>query len=175
MIINIAFVLLLFIDFSVAGLLIKPEEVLKENFPKAKIIKKNILLTKSQARLVQNMSKVKLPHLVFTVYIAKENGKTVGYALLHTHKVRTRNEAVLITFDKNCNVKDVEIIAFYEPPEYIPSDKWRSNFIDKNKENLPVLRRNIPNITGVTLSARVLTDGVRQSIAICEVAIKGRF
>lgn len=173
--INIIFVLLLFIDFSVAGLLIKPDEVLRENFSKAKIIKKNILLTKSQVRLVQSMSKVKLPHFIFTIYIAKENGKTIGYALLHSHKVRTKNEVVLVTFDKNCNVKDVETIAFYEPPEYIPSDKWRLNFIDKNKENLPVLRRNIPNITGVTLSARVLIDAVRQSIAICEVAIKGKF
>ena len=158
-----------------AGLLILPEKALKENFPDAKIEKKNIMLTGSQKKEIQKKSRKKLTSSIFTTYIIKKDGKIIGYALLHSHKVRTKNEVILVSFDKDCNVLDVELIAFYEPPEYQLSDNWMKTFKGKNEKEPPVLKRNVPNITGATLSARATTDAVRQSIYICETALKGRF
>jgi len=163
------------VGFSFATLLIKPEDAVKEVFPGAKIEKKNILIPKAKKVLISKISRKPLKSSIFTVYIAKEDNKVLGYAILHSHKVRTKNEVALISFDKDCNVIDTEIIAFYEPPEYIPSDKWQKNFEGKNKDNLPVLRQNIPNITGATLSTQALTTGVREAIAICEIVLKEQF
>ncbi len=162
-------------SFSFAMLLIKPEEAVKEVFPDAKIEKKNILITRAKKAKISKITKKPLKSSIFTAYIARKNGKVIGYALLHSHRIRTKNEVALISFDKDCNVIDTEIIAFYEPPEYIPSDKWQKNFEGKNKDNLPVLRQNIPNITGATLSTQGLTTGVREAIAICEVVLKEQF
>ena len=172
---KIFFILMALFGISIAGLLIMPEEVLKENFPDAKYIKKNILLMKSQVKKIEKLSKTKLNSKIFTTYIIKKDGETIGYAILHSHKVRTKNEVSLISFDKDCNVKDVEIIAFYEPPEYLLGENWLKTLKDKNEKNPPYLKRNIPNATGATLSARATTDAVKQAIYICKVALKGRF
>ncbi|WP_457622015.1 FMN-binding protein [Persephonella sp.] len=159
--------LVFFISLSAyGGLLIKPEEALKGLFPEGEIDKKNILLKKKQAEEVVKLSKIKLKSKIVTVYLVRKKDKTVAYGILDTHKVRTKNEAVLYILDKNCSLKDIEIIAFYEPPEYIPSDRWLSIFEGKkNREDI----KQIPNITGATLSARAVKKYALKSIAVCRV------
>ncbi len=152
--------------FAYGGLLIKPEESLKSLFPEGKIQKKNILLSKKQAEKVRELSKIKLKSKIITVYIVKKDDKSTAYGILDTHKVRTKNEAVLYVLDDSCSLLDIEIIAFYEPPEYIPSDRWLSIFEGKGKkEDI----KQIPNITGATLSARAIKKHAVKSIAICRV------
>ncbi|RMA96091.1 hypothetical protein [Hydrogenothermus marinus] len=121
-------------NISYAGLLIMPKEVLKENFPNAKYEKKNILLLSSQKKKIEKLSGKKLNSNIFTTYIVKKDNKIIGYAILHSHKVRTKNEVILISFDKDCKVKDVEIIAFYEPPEYMLNKNWLNLLKDKDKK-----------------------------------------
>ncbi|EDP73959.1 hypothetical protein HG1285_09261, partial [Hydrogenivirga sp. 128-5-R1-1] len=62
-----------------AGLLILPEKALKENFPDAKIEKKNVMLTGSQKKEIQKKSKSKLTSSIFTTYVIKKDGKVIGY------------------------------------------------------------------------------------------------
>ncbi len=164
--------LFLIIGFSYAGLLIHPEKVMKEIFPDAKIEKKNILITKDKAKKIEQISSIRLKSKIFKIYIARKDNKVIGYGLLHMHRVRTRNEAVLITFTPDCKVLDVEIIAFYEPPEYIPDKDWLGLFKEKTVNDSLRLREDIPNITGATLSAQAVTKAVKQAVAVCEVVLK---
>lgn len=172
---NLILILLMLVGFSFATLLIRPEDAVKEVFPGAKIEKKNILIPKAKKVLISKISRNFLKSSLFTVYIAKEDNKVLGYAILHPHIARTKSEVALISFDKDCNITDTELIAFYEAPEYMPSDRWMKHFDGKNKDNLPVLKQNIPNITGVTLSTQALTAAARESIAICEIILKEQF
>ncbi|WP_457640102.1 FMN-binding protein [Persephonella sp.] len=168
-------VVILLYGLSYGGLIIKPEEALKNSFPQYSFEKKNFLLPKGIKEKVEKASKSKLRSSIFTVYLLKKDSRTEGYALLHSHKVRTRNETVLITMDKNCRIKDIEVIAFYEPPEYIPPDRWFKIFTDKSPENPPVLKKNIPNVTGATLSSIAVTKASRQAVHICELFLKEQF
>lgn len=169
---KILLVLLLF-SFSYAGLLVHPEKVMKENFPEAtEIKKKNFLILKSQAKEIEKLSNIKLKSKIVPVYIARKDNQVLGYSILHIHRVRTKNEAVLISLTSDCKVLDVEVIAFYEPPEYIAPENWLKLFEGKGKQDNLKLRQGIPNITGATLTAQAVADAVRQSVAICEVVLK---
>ncbi len=163
---------LIFFTFGYAGLLVHPEKVMKENFPGATVEKKNILIPVSKAKKIEKISGVKLKSKIVSVYFAKSGNEIIGYGILHLHRVRTKNEAVLISLSPDCKVIDVEIIAFYEPPEYIAPENWLENFKGKTVNDNIKLKKGIPNITGATLTARAVTDAVRQSIAICEVVLK---
>jgi len=163
-----------FLGFSQAGLLIKPEQAFKEQFPNAQIKKKNILLKKEQVQQIQNLAKSKLTSSIITVYTVKKQNKPIAYGIIHTHKVRTKKETVLFTLTPDCKIKDIEIIAFYEPPEYMPSERWLKTFEGKSIKNQLKLKRDIPNITGATLSSKAITLSSKQVVSICEVVFKGK-
>ncbi len=170
---KVLIVFLLFWGVSSAGLLVKPETVIKELFPDLEAQKKSFLLGKKEREIVQKKFRTKITTSLYTVYLIKnKEGKTVAYSLLHSHRVRTKKETVLITMNRDCQVLDVEIIAFYEPPEYIPPEKWLKLFKNLSPEKLPYIKRNIPNVTGATLSSRVITDSVRQGIGICKYYLR---
>ncbi|WP_456402643.1 FMN-binding protein [Persephonella sp.] len=166
------FFLILSISFySYGGLIIKPEDALKSIFGDVSIEKKNFLLKREQAEKIQSLTGFKLKSRIITVYKVKKEGEIIAYGILDTHKVRTKNEAVLYIHDKDCKIKEIEIIAFYEPPEYIPSDKWLSIF--EGKESKSEIKE-IPNITGATLSARVIKKYAVKSVAVCKTLFKGK-
>ncbi|SNZ06384.1 FMN-binding domain-containing protein [Persephonella hydrogeniphila] len=168
-------IFLLIFSFSYGGLLIKPEEAIKKIFPDYSFEKKSFMIDRKTKSLIQKKFRTKLKSSIFRVYLIKKGSEIKAYGLLHSHRVRTKKETILIVMDKNCSVLDIEVIAFYEPPEYIPPEKWIKNLKGKNPETPPVIKKNIPNITGATLSSRAIADATRQAIGICEFYLKERF
>jgi len=63
-------------------------------------------------------------------------------------------------------------VAFNEPLEYMPSKEWKSQF--QNIETTKMLRisKEIPTITGATLSAVSITDGSRVAFALYNEILK---
>jgi len=172
------FLLFLFI-FSLtnplsAKILISPIDAMKENYsPTATITKKNVLLPSQKFKKIQKNAKVKLQTKIYRIYTAMENGKVLGYGILVNSKVRSKN-AVILYFISNNVLKGIEIIAFNEPAEYIPSKPWTSQFKDLPTDKMLKLSREIPTITGATLSARSVTDGSRIAFAIYNELLKGK-
>jgi len=157
-----------------AKILISPIDAMKENYsPTATISKKNILLPNKQFKKIQADAQVKLKTKIYRIYTAVEDGKVLGYGILINNKVRSNN-AVIIYFIANDILKGIEIIAFNEPPEYIPNKTWSSQFKDIPTEKMLRLSRDIPTITGATLSARSITDGSRIAFALYNEVIRGK-
>jgi len=156
-----------------AKVLISPIDAMKHSYgADSKITKKNILLKNEQAKKIQKNAKVKLKSKIFRTFTATKGSKTLGYGVLINRKVRSKNAVVLYFISKDSMLKGIEIIAFNEPHEYIPSKKWISQF-----ENVPTdknlrVGRDIPTITGATMSARSLTDGSRIAFAIYNELLK---
>ncbi|WP_457624554.1 FMN-binding protein [Persephonella sp.] len=165
-------VFLLTVCLAYGGLLVKPEDALRELFPEGQIEKRSFMIPGNIKKEIEKNSGKKLRTSIFTVYLVKKNGKTVAYSLLHSHRVRTKNETLLITMDRNCSIINVEVIAFYEPPEYIPGGKWLENLKNKSPDNPPVLKKNIPVVTGATLSSRAVADASRQAVFICQYYLR---
>jgi hypothetical protein len=66
-------------------------------------------------------------------------------------------------------IKSIEIVAFNEPMEYLPTATWLNVFDNKSTANTLKLNQDIPTTTGATLSARAITDGARAALALLEI------
>jgi Na+-translocating ferredoxin:NAD+ oxidoreductase RnfG subunit len=156
-----------------AKVLISPIDAMKQSFgTNAKVVKKNILINSKQAKTIQTNAKTKLSSKIFRTFKATKGSEILGYGVLINKKVRSKNAVVLYLISKESTLLGIEIIAFNEPMEYIPSKKWISQF-----ENVPTdkqlnVGREIPTITGATLSARSITDSSRLAFAFYNEMLK---
>lgn len=165
---------LVFTGLLQAKVLISPIEAMKENYSQnAQVSKKNILLNKNNFNIIQKNAKVKLDTKIYRIYTAKENNKILGYGILINKKVRSKNAVVLYFISKNI-LQGIEIIAFNEPQEYIPTKLWSEQFKNISTSKMLRLNREVPTITGATLSARSVTDGSRLAFAIYNALLKGK-
>ncbi len=76
--------------------------------------------------------------------------------------------AVAITPDGK--IKGIEILDYRETYGYqIREPQWRRKFVGKNMEDPLKLDKDIPNISGATLSSAHVTNGVRRVLHIYEI------
>ncbi len=168
----------LFIGFIVAiyplyaGVRITPNDAILKNFGADVLVtKKSILLTKAQSVEITKTAQMKLSTKLYRAFIIKKEQEIVGYAVLMNEKVRSKNAAVLYMITPNSTIKAIEIVAFNEPPEYMPSDIWIQQFKDKDSSFELRIGKDIPTITGATLSARNIADGSRVALAITQAVL----
>ena len=76
--------------------------------------------------------------------------------------------------DVNGVSKGIEVIAFNEPLEFLASKKWMSQFKNISYEKKLKFNKDIPTITGATLTARSLVTGSRIASAFYEVILKDK-
>jgi len=158
-----------------AKMLISPVDAMQENFgAKTKIVKKNILLKNEQAKNIQKSAKVKLKSKIFKTFKAMNGKKTLGYGIIVNRKVRSKNSVVLYMISNDGLLKSMEIIAFNEPMEYIPSKTWQKQFKDIPTTKKLKLNKDIPTITGATLSAKSIVNGSRVAFAFYDEVLKGK-
>ncbi len=158
-----------------AKILISPVDAMKQSYGSdAEIVKKNILLSKTQATAIQKSAKTKLDSKIFRVFKATKKSKLLGYGILINKKVRSKNAVVLYFISKDSILKSIEVIAFNEPMEYLPSQKWNSQFQDLYTDKMLRVSKEIPTITGATLSARSITDGSRVAFAFYNEVLKDK-
>ena len=145
---------------------ISREEALKAAFPGAEILSQVIFLTDPEKHEVERVSGTSVSTVLVANYRALQNGKEIGRAYLDTHTVRTKKESLLVILHPDGTLKRVEVVAFLEPPEYMPSQRWYQQFEGKAfGENLK-LERDIHAVTGATLTAKATTEAVRRVMAI---------
>lgn len=158
-----------------AKMLISPIDAMNQSYGvKSKISEDNILLTNIQAKKIQDESNVKLETNIFKVFKAEQNGKIIGYGILINKKIRSKNGVVLYLISTDSVLKSIEVIAFNEPMEYIPSKKWISQFENVKTQTPLNLSKDIPTITGATLSAKSFVDGSKIAFAIYNEVLKGK-
>lgn len=172
---NSLLILSLFALSLSAKILISPLDAMKQSYgDDAVIVKKNTLLSKAQALKIQKESKTKLDSKIFRVYKATKESQLLGYGILINKKVRSKNAVVLYFISKDSILKSIEIVAFNEPVEYLPSNKWNSQFEDISTDKMLRVSKEIPTITGATLSARSITDGSRVAFAFYNEVLKDK-
>lgn len=173
---NIFFTLLLGILLSQSGVAktkISVKSVISSSFSEVSAIEpKQIILTKKQFTKVQSRAKAAVRTKVYRYYDIKSGTKSIGYAVLISRKVRTKKATVLYAFDNAGKLKFTEIMAFGEPPEFIPSKTWMGQLQNQESTTKLTVGKDIPTISGSTLSARSITEGARVARAIYEIVLK---
>lgn len=78
----------------------------------------------------------------------------------------------MVGLDPNGKVLGIEVIAYYEPPEYLPQKKWLELFKGKKRDESLRLGQDIPIVTGATMTTEAMTEAVRIVRAVWEVKLK---
>jgi len=170
---KIALVFLVFASVCFGKILTR-DEALKAAFPGAEIRSQMLFLTETEKLEAEKTSGSPITTELVARYDAVQNGKFIGRAYLDTHTVRTKRESLLVLLNSDGSLKRVEVIAFLEPPEYMPSEKWYRQFDNRRLSEELKVDREIHAVTGATLTARATTAAVRRVLAIDALIEKRR-
>lgn len=122
---------------------------------------------------IEKMARVKLESSLFTFYVGKNQEEITGYAAIENHTVRTKPETLLVVLSPQGKVTEIHTLAFHEPPEYQPSQRWYEQLYNKELPELS-FNRDIQGMTGATLSARSALNISRKVQAIFQVMLIGK-
>jgi len=175
---KIFYILLLGMLLSQVGMAkskISVEEVIKTSFTNVNEVKtKSLILSSKQFKEIRSRAKAAIKTKVYRYYDIVSAGKSIGKAVLITRKVRSKKATVLYAFDKKGTLRFSEIMAFGEPPEFIPSKIWMSQLQKQKPSAKLMVGKDIPTISGATLSARTISEGARVARAIYEIVLKNK-
>ena len=149
------------------------QEALTVAFPEAEHIEtKTLFLTDEQVQYVSTLATAPLESKLATIYVGQKAGQVLGYAFIETNMVRTLPETFLIVISPTGVVQKLFVLAFYEPEEYMPSERWLKQFDRKPLSPELHVRRDIHGIAGATLSSRAITSGVRKALSLFQVLVQ---
>ena len=152
-----------------------PEAVLRKLFPGAEIEVVNKILTKDQFERAKKLAKVPIDSRLVSFYLVKKQGQIIAYGYVDIHRVRTLPESVLFVISPEGKIELVEVLSFKEPLEYMADESWLKLFKGKElKERNLRLKRDIPNMTGATLTARAIVKASRRALALWKVLFGGK-
>lgn len=148
------------------------EEALVLAFPEAdRITKKVHILSDGEVAAIESMARSRVETRLVAIHTAYRDGELLGYAHIDVHTVRTKPEGFMVVLRPDGSVSDVEILAFYEPLEYLPTSSWYDRFTGKARDDRLRVGRDVDAVTGATLSARAATEGVRRMLAYYQVLL----
>jgi len=126
-----------------------------------------------QVAKIQELAKVKLDSGLFTFYVGKDQGKVLGYAAIETGTVRTKPETLMIVLTPDGELRNVTTLAFHEPPEYQPPERWFEQLYKRPLAEMD-FNKGIDGISGATLSTRAAINSVRKVMAIHQVLVNNK-
>lgn len=126
-----------------------------------------------QVAKIQEIAKVKLDSGLFTFYVGKNQDKILGYASIETVTVRTKPETLMIVLTPEGELGNVYTLAFHEPPEYQPPERWFNQLYKRPLDEMD-FNKGVDGISGATLSTRAAISSIRKVMAIYQVMVKDR-
>lgn len=148
-------------------------QALREAFPDATRIERDTkVLVGSDFERIKDLTKDDRPAKVVVIHTAYRDDALLGYAHIDVHNVRTKPEAFMVVLTPDGVVRSVRVLAFHEPLDYLPTDRWYAQFEGKTREDRMRVGGDIHGVVGATLSAQAASDGVRRMLAYFEVLLK---
>ncbi len=143
----------------------KDEAVVRALFPgTSQVQAKDVLLTDAEVARIEKLARARVKERLVTFYTAStasKGGATLGYAVIHSHVVRTKRETFAIAFEPDGRIRKISILAFLEPEEYRPGERWLRQFDGKGPQDRLAVGDDIAPISGATLSARGIAEESR--------------
>jgi transcriptional regulator of nitric oxide reductase len=163
---------LLVLAFAVAGLpgpvaaqrggATAAEAALREAFPDAERFEpRDVLLDDATVARIERLARARVRDRLVTFYEARKGTATIGYAVIHTHVVRTKPETLTLAFEPDGRLRKIRVVAFLEPPEYKPTERWLGQFEGKGTGDRLTVGQDVAPISGATLTARGVAEEAR--------------
>jgi len=165
--------LLVFVPEADAKVFHSQNEAIALAFPDAEQTElETFVLTEEQAHRVEELAKAPVETKLVRIWHGLRGGEILGYALIDVHTVRTHPEAFLVVLSPEGRVRSVRILAFHEPLDYLPSERWYRQFDGKAQGDPLRVGGDVHGIVGATLSAQATAQGVRRALALYQVLIR---
>jgi Na+-translocating ferredoxin:NAD+ oxidoreductase RnfG subunit len=149
------------------------KQALGEAFPDAsRIDRQTVLLRKRDSAAIAAILYEEVESKIVVIHTAYKDDEILGYAHIDVHNVRTKPEALMIVLTPTGTVRSVRMLAFHEPLDYLPTDRWYGQFAGKTGQDGLRVGRDVHGVVGATLSARAAADGVRRMLAYWEVLLQ---
>ncbi|MDD4906023.1 MAG: FMN-binding protein [Methylobacter tundripaludum] len=157
---------------SFATIFYSKNEALELAFGKsAQVEQLSLFPDEQQIAKIEELAKVKLDSGLFTFYVGKDQGKVLGYAAIETGTVRTKPETLMIVLTADGELRNVTTLAFHEPPEYQPPERWFEQLYKRPLADMD-FNKGVDGISGATLSTRAAVSSVRKVMAIYQILVK---
>ena len=157
-----------------ATVFLAKDEALALAFPGAERIEERVfILTDAQKVEVERQARAPLESQLWMLHVGWKGTEVLGYAVIDSHVVRTMPETFMVVIDPEGTLRRVDVLAFNEPPEYLPTARWIKQFPGHRLDDDLKLGAGVQGITGATLSAQAMTAGVRRALALFAVLVQG--
>lgn len=153
-----------------ARLLITSEDALRQIYGlRARSEARTAYFTDGEVERVRKLAKAPFSSRHVTYYRVTLGDSLLGQAFLDQHVVRSLSETVLIALDPAGRVLAVEVLAWNEPDDFRPPERWlaRARGIEDPGRARP--GEAMPHLAGATLSARAVTAAIRRALALRQV------
>jgi hypothetical protein len=77
----------------------------------------------------------------------------------------------MIVLTPSGDLRNVFTLAFHEPPEYQPPDRWFNQLYSRSLEEMD-FNKGVDGISGATLSTRSAISSIRKVMATYQIMIK---
>lgn len=132
-----------------------------------------VALSDEQRDQIKKIAGVGQRQAVQKTWRAEKNGELIGWFMVDDvigkHDFITYAAAI----SAQGSVLGIEILSYRETHGgQVRQAQWRQNFSGKSLADGFKLGKDIPNISGATLSCRNVTDGVKRLLAVHQIALK---
>jgi transcriptional regulator of nitric oxide reductase len=149
------------------------QEALALAFPDAERIEQRLFtLTEEQVKQAASRASVPVESKQVSLYVGHKSEEVLGYAFLDTRNVRTLPGTFLVVITPAGMVRTVMVLAFHEPEDYLPPERWLQQFEEKSLGPDIQLHHGVHGIIGATLSSQAVTNAVRLSLALFQILIQ---
>ena len=157
-----------------AGAVPSLDEALARAFPGARFEKRTIALSVEDVSAVEARAHTRCEPRLVTAYVAWRGDTLAGAAWTDRRVIRTREAVLLLAVAPDTSLVRVDVLAFFEPPEYQPTSRWLALFRGRGPRKPLTPQRSVPVVAGVTLSSRAVNESARLALAWYEVLLAPR-
>lgn len=141
------------------------EQALAESFPGARIERRTLALTPADVKRVEVGSHARSPARLVTAHVAWRGDTLAGAAFTDRRVVRTREALLFIAVAPDTSIARIEVLAFFEPPDYQPSPRWLGLFRGRGAHTPLTPPRQVANVSGASLTSRAVNESARLALA----------
>ena len=142
------------------------EEAARRAFPEATAFKeRDIQLTADEMKALPADAGVAARAVRFRALTAVQGDKPIGVVVLDAVIGKFDLIDYAVALERNGKLRAVEILAYRESHGYeVRLPAWRKQFVGKDKRDKLRVSEDVNNISGATMSATHVTDGVRRIV-----------
>lgn len=144
------------------------EHALGRAFPApARVTRRTEFLSPAQVEAVRKAAQAAVESSVVTRYEARgPDGALLGTAYFDAHVVRTAKEVLMVVVAPDGSVRSVDVLAFGEPQDYLPRERWLVRIEGKKAGEELFVGRALAHVSGATLTTRAIAAAVRRVLAL---------